>query len=365
MKANPVAGNVLGTMGTICWTGQLIPQVWKNYRDKKTAGLSPWLMFIWGSASSFLGVYAIVQKLNIPLQIQPQLFGFLCLVSWGQCLYYDPNRQSKKTRSIIIAVVTMIVAGALEVLFVLVSRPAVEHGIDAPVKLFGILSVLAIAGGLLPQYWEIYKLKEVMGVSYTFICIDMLGGILNALSLAFAEHFDGLAAASYIAVTVMDSVIIFAAIILNPRARKRRRQADAAAASTQDLESGRESSTTSDTLQVVDSPSDNASSKKPPTTVGDTKDEKATNARVDEKGAENEIPSTEVSGDLPSTAVSSTAVSCDHDHDSGSISEMTRAPGDGDTDPLQFSVTPISTPPVEVVASSRESELEEGGYQKR
>lgn len=69
MRPNPVAENVLGTMGelfsllfrthdecltlttcdyegTICWTGQLIPQVWKNYRDKKTFGLSPWLMSV-------------------------------------------------------------------------------------------------------------------------------------------------------------------------------------------------------------------------------------------------------------------------------------------------------------------------------
>lgn len=96
----------------------------------------------------------------------------------------------------------MVLTGAFEVLFVFVSRPAVDRGIDAPVKLFGILSVLSISGGLFPQYWEIYKLGEVMGVSYTFICIDMLGGLLNDLSLAFAEHFDGLAAASYTAVIV-------------------------------------------------------------------------------------------------------------------------------------------------------------------
>lgn len=31
------------------------------------------------------GVYSIVQKFNIPLQIQPQCFGLFCCVSWGQC----------------------------------------------------------------------------------------------------------------------------------------------------------------------------------------------------------------------------------------------------------------------------------------
>ena len=70
MPANPVAENVLGTMGklafvsnldireleagtdidsrllvagTICWTIQLVPQVWKSWRTKSTEGLSEYL----------------------------------------------------------------------------------------------------------------------------------------------------------------------------------------------------------------------------------------------------------------------------------------------------------------------------------
>ncbi|KAF9453608.1 hypothetical protein P691DRAFT_800242 [Macrolepiota fuliginosa MF-IS2] len=236
MKQNPVAENVLGTMGTICWTGQLIPQVWKNYRAKKTVGLSPFLMLLWGIATMFLGAYSILQRLNIPLQIQPQLFGFLSLVSWGQCLYYDPGRQDRKRSSIFITVSTMIFIGALELMLVFVSRPAYERGVSAPITLFGVLSIVTIAGGLLPQYWEIYIRKEVVGVSYVFISIDMLGGLLNALSLAFSTEFDPLAGTAFISVVIMDSVIIFAAIILNPRARRRRRLQ--AATTTAEIEAG-------------------------------------------------------------------------------------------------------------------------------
>lgn len=29
------------------------------------------------------------QEVNLPLQIQPQIFGFFSLVSWGQILYYN------------------------------------------------------------------------------------------------------------------------------------------------------------------------------------------------------------------------------------------------------------------------------------
>ena len=39
---------------------------------------------MWGVSGAFLGVYSIVQDLNIPLILQPQLFGVLSFVSWGQ-----------------------------------------------------------------------------------------------------------------------------------------------------------------------------------------------------------------------------------------------------------------------------------------
>ncbi|EKM75019.1 hypothetical protein AGABI1DRAFT_13511, partial [Agaricus bisporus var. burnettii JB137-S8] len=222
MKPNPIAENVLGTMGTICWTGQIIPQIWKTYKDKKSDGLSPWLMLIWGISSAFLGVYAILRHLNLPLQLQPQLFGFFGLINWGQCLYYDPHRQNKGYMSFLLVAGTMISVGGFEVFLVFISRPAYERGVTAPVELYGVLSAVLIAAGLLPQYWEIYKRKEVIGISYLFIFVDVLGGLLNDLSLLFAKEFDGLAAASYTIVIVMDSAILIAALILNPRARRRR-----------------------------------------------------------------------------------------------------------------------------------------------
>lgn len=48
---------------------------------------------LWGLSGAFLGVYAIVQDLNIPLIIQPQLFGILSFVSWTQVRdFYNTSR---------------------------------------------------------------------------------------------------------------------------------------------------------------------------------------------------------------------------------------------------------------------------------
>lgn len=44
-----VASNVLGTIGTVLWCIQLIPQIWYNWRRKQTEGLPPLMMFLWAA----------------------------------------------------------------------------------------------------------------------------------------------------------------------------------------------------------------------------------------------------------------------------------------------------------------------------
>ncbi|KAJ6544244.1 PQ loop repeat-domain-containing protein [Mycena capillaripes] len=169
MPTNRVAENVLGTMGTICWTAQLVPQVWKSYREKSTQGLSEWLVLCWGISSGFFGVYAIVQNLNIPLIVQPQLFGLLCLVSWGQCHYYGSTRP--KHASFIIAVVAIAVLGGFQVGMVFAIRPSLNH---RAIQFFGIFSSVLLSLGLVMQYYEIYQRREVVGLSIAFMTVDFM-----------------------------------------------------------------------------------------------------------------------------------------------------------------------------------------------
>ncbi|CAE6456909.1 unnamed protein product [Rhizoctonia solani] len=164
MPVNEVAENILATIGTVLWTAQLVPQVVKSFREKSTEGLSPWLMFIWALSAWFLGVYAIVQNISIPIILQPQLFGALAALSWIQ----------RTDRA----------------------------GDEWPTRVMGIMSALLIALGLVPQYWEIWKRKEVVGISMLFMGVDMLGGVFSVLSLVFQAQFDAVAAVSYILVVV-------------------------------------------------------------------------------------------------------------------------------------------------------------------
>ncbi|KAK7056318.1 hypothetical protein VNI00_002871 [Paramarasmius palmivorus] len=218
---NPVAENVLGTMGAICWTIQLIPQIWKSYRTKSTEGLSEWTMLGFGIAGGVLGTYTVVQNINIPLIMQPQLFGSLALISWSQ--YYGHRRSFSASFSLF--AIAMVLVGGFEIGMVYAIRePYYDHSpkAETAMRFFGIFSIILIAASLFPQYYEIWKYKEVIGISVSFMLIDAFGGLVSALSLAFKPKFDVLAGVNYILVIVMDMVIVVAALILNPLARKRR-----------------------------------------------------------------------------------------------------------------------------------------------
>ncbi|KAK0239093.1 PQ loop repeat-domain-containing protein [Armillaria nabsnona] len=223
MLVNSAAENALGTLGAVCWTIQLLPQIWKTWREKSTEGLSPWLVLIWGLTSIFLGVYAIVQKLSIALIVQPQLFGTLSLISWGQCQYYDNHWSIKRSVLTVVSIVSLI--GGLQAGMVFALRPSYEHGNHRGVDFFGVFASVMLAAGLLPQFYEIYKHQEVIGISKLFMLVDLLGGVFSLLSLVFRDTFDVLAGVAYSLVVVLDGLVIILAMILNPLACRRRRRA--------------------------------------------------------------------------------------------------------------------------------------------
>ncbi|KAI0675689.1 PQ loop repeat-domain-containing protein, partial [Trametes maxima] len=220
MPANRAAENALGTIGTVCWTIQLLPQIWYSYRMKSTEGLSEWLMLTWGIAGAFLGTYSVVQGLNIPLILQPQLFGVLSFVSWAQCQYYAHKRSKVTVVAMFVAAVAIF--GGFEAGMIFAIFPSFRAGKTAPVRFFGIFSTVLISGALLPQFYEIYRYKEVVGISLLFMSVDLLGGIFNDLSLAFKADFDIVAGVTYSMVILLDGIVILLALTLNPLARRRR-----------------------------------------------------------------------------------------------------------------------------------------------
>ncbi|KAL8281406.1 hypothetical protein RQP46_006090 [Phenoliferia psychrophenolica] len=193
---NAVAENVLGTIGAILWSFQVTPQIWKSYRRKDTTGLSARMLAIWFCSSIFLGGYVITQDLAVPLLLQPQLFGFFIAISWGQCLVYSFGKTQRYATCAVAFV--CLAAGAIEVGLVYGARAAEARGYEQPTQTYGILSAVLIVVGIFPQYYEIYELKAVMGISMIFLFVDMGGAFFSTLSLIFTPgSFDITACASY------------------------------------------------------------------------------------------------------------------------------------------------------------------------
>ncbi|TIA38284.1 hypothetical protein D6C78_04139, partial [Aureobasidium pullulans] len=96
---NHAIATAFGILGTVLWSLQLFPQIWKNWRRHSSESLSPLFFLAWAIAGIPLGVYNIVDDLNIALQIQPNIFlllsiwiGLICLV----CCFRISHRTKSK-----------------------------------------------------------------------------------------------------------------------------------------------------------------------------------------------------------------------------------------------------------------------------
>ncbi|KAG7661246.1 uncharacterized protein J8A68_005242 [[Candida] subhashii] len=185
MLENTVAENVLGTIGTICWCIQLIPQIIRNYRVKDCEGVPPLMLFLWTASGVPFAIYFFATDGAIPLQIQPQLFTFFCLITWVQTLYYPPHKISRR-RLIIFVTSFLLISVGLEVGFILWLRPLYARGIEWPMLIIGIIASILLAVGLIPPYFELAKRKgRVVGINFGFLLIDSAGAFFSILSIIF------------------------------------------------------------------------------------------------------------------------------------------------------------------------------------
>ncbi|KAJ5495140.1 membrane protein [Penicillium diatomitis] len=229
-----VASNVLGTIGTVLWCIQLIPQIWYNYRRKKTDGFPAAMMLLWASCSVPMGAYFILQQVNIPLQVQPQLFGFFSLVAWGQILHYNHDYTRRKAITTCFGIVLLF--GGLEALLVLTLRIPYKKGVTWPDLVVGIVGAILISAGLIPPYFELWKRDgRVIGFNWVFLSIDTLGGLFSLFALAAQGSFDILGGIMYILVVVLEAGIYISHLIWRFRYRQLRKEAKMSGRSIDEL----------------------------------------------------------------------------------------------------------------------------------
>lgn len=209
---NEVAVNVLGTIGTVLWCVQLVPQVIRNFIKKNCEGLPPLMMFLWAASGIPFSIYFIGSEGSIPLQIQPQLFTFFSLITWAQALYFPPV-QMQKIKVLILVSSFVLISVGLEVGFILWLKPVYEHGTHWPMLVFGIIASVLLGLGLIPPYFELAKRKgRVVGINFFFLGMDTAGAVFSLISIIVGT-IDGMSMALYITVIALETGIYTSQII--------------------------------------------------------------------------------------------------------------------------------------------------------
>lgn len=199
----PKAATVLGAIGTFCWCVQIIPQIYKNWRRHSTEGVPGWMVFLWASAMPLFGAYCLIQNINRAIQVQPQLFCSLCLICWGQTLYYA--KKYKPWQAALIVLVTGTSFAAVELILFFTLRISYKKNIDWPMNVLGVTSGIMINLGLVAPFIDAAKRDwRIIGISFRFLSIDFAGAVFSLLSLCFQDTINRYAAGSYIAVMALE-----------------------------------------------------------------------------------------------------------------------------------------------------------------
>ncbi|KAL5333696.1 PQ loop repeat-domain-containing protein [Aspergillus crustosus] len=191
----PIAANILGTTGAVCWSIQLLPQIFINYRRHSTEGLQASMMMLWAIAGVPLGVYNIVEELNVALRVQAQVLTFLSLATWAQCLYYGKKYSIAKCATAVVSLLVLL--GGIETGLIFALRVAKDRNVDWPMILMAVLSACFLAAGVLRHYWDIYVHRTVRGISFIFVGIDAAGDLFSLISVVFEHRIDVLGMVIY------------------------------------------------------------------------------------------------------------------------------------------------------------------------
>ncbi|PYH95724.1 hypothetical protein BO71DRAFT_350863 [Aspergillus ellipticus CBS 707.79] len=191
----PVAENILGTLGAVRSSIQLLPQIVINYRRHNTEGLQGSMMLLWAAAGVPLGVYNIVEEFNVALRIQPQILTVLSLVTWAQCLYY--GKKYSVAKCITSIALLLLIFGGIETGLIFAMKEAKSHALRWPLILMALLSACLLGAGVLRHYWDIYVHRTVRGISFFFVGIDAAGDLFSLVSVVFGSTINVLGMVIY------------------------------------------------------------------------------------------------------------------------------------------------------------------------
>ncbi|CCH43547.1 putative membrane protein [Wickerhamomyces ciferrii] len=163
------------------------------------------MLFLWTLSGIPFSIFFVSRDANIPIQIQPQCFTILCLITWIQTLYYPPINVKPRTKLVYYAGGFVLISLVVEIGFIIPLKRLYKQGITWPSLIFGILASILLVLGLLPPYFELSKRQgQVIGINFIFLTLDFLGAFCSALSVGLAKELDILGIVIYCIVGIME-----------------------------------------------------------------------------------------------------------------------------------------------------------------
>lgn len=213
MSAVFIVSNVLGAIGTFLWCIQLVPQLWRNYRNKDCTGVPLMMMFFWFMLGVPFCIYFSVVKCPMGVRIQPPIFMFCLAITCYQVMYYPPvNLGFWKASGVILAVI-VVGSGTMTGAIIPMLREYDSRGKDnhwGAIIGVGVLATVMLIGGLVPPYLDLFKNRgRVVGVNFLFLAIDCIGAICSATSVGLLSmdppyHIDIMGIVMYGSVMAME-----------------------------------------------------------------------------------------------------------------------------------------------------------------
>ncbi|RKP29169.1 PQ-loop-domain-containing protein [Metschnikowia bicuspidata] len=206
-----VADNVLGTIGTILFCIQLVPQIIRNYRVKECTGIPPLMMFLWSASGIPFSIYFFGINASVALKVQPILFTFFCIVGWTQTLFYPPVQMPIKKIKVLVGLFVLLAVDA-QVGFILWLHPLYARGVHWPMLMIAIIASVLLILGLIPPYFKLAKRKgRVVGINFIFLSMDASGALFSLLSVVMG-NMDTMSLIMYLIILAMEIGIFASAI---------------------------------------------------------------------------------------------------------------------------------------------------------
>ena len=208
-----------GSIGLFLFCVTLLPQIYKNWRRKSTEGVSESFILALFTSTVCYAVYVIVQRLAIPVLLDPECYIAASLVIWTQFFYY------KRNWSVIACIgqllVSVAICAGLQAGLIFLLQLSRDHGYVFPIYLTGILQPVIDIFSFIPQYRDLLRRgQDPDGLSMGTMWLMIVASMAYIVSLEMHNNMDWVACVGYLVLIVGFAGLIAVCWFLRRKKRK-------------------------------------------------------------------------------------------------------------------------------------------------